>query len=69
MATRITTSDAAAIYHIPARTLRNWHAAGRITAERRGRALLWDCAELDQLTGQRTHGRLPRSPLMAHHQH
>ncbi|MEV4173997.1 helix-turn-helix domain-containing protein [Nonomuraea sp. NPDC049709] len=68
-ANRITTSDAATLYGIPPRTLTRWHNEGRITAQRHGRALLWSCDELDQLTDQR-HGRrrLPKTPVMADHQ-
>lgn len=66
MSARISTADAALLYRIPARTLRRWHTEGRITVHRDGRNLLWDCAELDQLTEQRGGGRLPRTPVMAH---
>lgn len=67
-APRITTADASIIYNIPARTLRRWHTEGRITAHRDGRNYTWDCAELDQLADQRAGYRLPRTPLMTHHQ-
>lgn len=65
---RISTADAALLYRIPARTLRRWHTEGRITARRDGRNYLWNCDELDQLADQRAGHRLPRTPLMAHHQ-
>jgi predicted site-specific integrase-resolvase len=64
--TRISTADAALLYRIPARTLRRWHAEGRITVHREGRNLWWNLDELDQLAGQRGEGRLPRTPVMAH---
>ncbi|MEV0993432.1 helix-turn-helix domain-containing protein [Nonomuraea sp. NPDC050202] len=65
--TRITTSDAARIYRIPARTLQRWVNEGRLTSERRGRAILLSCDELDQLAALRGTARLPATPRMAHH--
>ncbi|MFI6296723.1 hypothetical protein ACIBEJ_34395 [Nonomuraea sp. NPDC050790] len=68
MSTRISTAEAAYMYKIPARTLRRWHAEGRITVERDGRNLLWSRTELDQLTKLRGNTRLPRMPQMTHSQ-
>lgn len=66
MSARISTADAEFLYQIPARTLRRWHTEGRITVQRDGRNLLWDCDELDQLAEQRGDSRLPKTPVMAH---
>jgi transposase len=50
MTERISTEQAAREYGIPARTIRRWHAEGRLCdPERRGRALWWDVLEIDQL--------------------
>ena len=50
MTRRISTGQAASHYGIPARTIRRWHAEGRLTdPERRGRALWWNVLEIDQL--------------------
>lgn len=47
---RITTKDAEKIYGIPERTIRRWHAEGRMTApERDGHKLMWLASEIDQL--------------------
>ncbi|MGI5288043.1 helix-turn-helix domain-containing protein [Nonomuraea polychroma] len=59
---RISTADAAVIYHIPARTLRRWVNEGRLTSQRQGRAILVNCDELDQLADLRDGHRLPRAP-------
>lgn len=54
---RISTKDAEAIYDIPERTIRRWHAEGRITdpVAEKGR-LLWNTDEIDQMA-QLRHGR------------
>lgn len=64
---RITTADAEAIYGIPARTIRRWHAEGRITDPLvdKGR-YLWLETEIDQMCQLRGVSRLPRSRSMAH---
>jgi len=62
----ITTNDAAAIYNIPARTIRNWHHAGRLTnpIRHKGR-YYWNTSEIDQLAHQRNgHAHLPRPPSL-----
>jgi hypothetical protein len=47
---RISTGQAARTYGIPERTIRRWHAEGRLTdPEKRGRTLWWDVLEIDQL--------------------
>jgi transposase len=47
---RISTAQAARKYKIPARTIRRWHAEGRLCdPQRRGRTLWWDVMEIDQL--------------------
>lgn len=63
MSRRITTADAARIYHIPARTIRRWHAEGRTTDPvfDRGKAM-WLASEIDQLAAQRDGSRLRRRP-------
>lgn len=62
MTNRITTAEAADIYHIPARTLRRWANEGRLTTTRQGRTILLNPDELDQLSDLRADTRLPRSP-------
>ncbi|MEV0149087.1 MULTISPECIES: MerR family transcriptional regulator [unclassified Nonomuraea] len=63
MSTLITTGDAAAIYCIPARTIRRWHAEGRLTDPLvdRGR-YLWNRGEIDQLARLRSGHRLRPAP-------
>lgn len=47
---RISTKDAESIYGIPERTIRRWHAEGRMTdPEHDGHKLMWDADEIDQL--------------------
>jgi transposase len=47
---RISTRQASREYGIPERTIRRWHAEGRLCdPERRGRTLWWDVMEIDQL--------------------
>lgn len=51
---RISTKQASKHYGIPQRTIRRWHAEGRMCApERRGHALWWNIAEIDQLAAWR----------------
>lgn len=46
----ISTARAARHYGIPARTIRRWHAEGRLTdPQKRGHTLWWNVMELDQL--------------------
>jgi predicted site-specific integrase-resolvase len=61
--TLITTADAAAIYRIPARTIRRWHAEGRLTdpVTEHGR-YLWNREEIDQLAQLRSGHRLRPAP-------
>lgn len=50
MTQRISTEQAARKYEIPARTIRRWHAEGRLTdPQKRGRTLWWSVLEIDQL--------------------
>ena len=66
---RITTSAASSLYGIPPRTIRRWHAEGRLTnPETDGKRLLWLQGEIDQLAELRGGGRLPPAPRMTHHQ-
>jgi hypothetical protein len=66
---RITTSDAARIYHIPARTIRRWHTEGRTTDPVVVKGKLWWLQEeIDQLAHQRGASRLRATPRMTHHQ-
>ncbi|WP_329520523.1 MerR family transcriptional regulator [Spirillospora sp. NBC_01491] len=60
---RISTRDAARIYRIPARTIRRWHAEGRITEpEMRKGCAYWDAEEIEQMAELRTgRRRLPRA--------
>ncbi|HEX6938402.1 MAG TPA: helix-turn-helix domain-containing protein [Longimicrobiales bacterium] len=40
---RVTTAEAARLFNVPERTIRRWHAEGRLPEPaRRGRAYLWD---------------------------
>jgi hypothetical protein len=66
MADRMTTKEITELYGIPARTLRRWHAEGRMTDPivERGR-FLWSLDEIDQLSALRGRGRLPRAPSTA----
>jgi len=64
---RITTSDAEAIYGIPARTIRRWHTEGRITDPEVDKGkLMWLETEIDQMRQLRGKTRLRRSGSMAH---
>lgn len=50
MTQRISTRQAARDYGIPERTIRRWHAEGRLTdPQKRGRTLWWSVLEIDQL--------------------
>ncbi|WP_214103222.1 MerR family transcriptional regulator [Acrocarpospora catenulata] len=59
---RISTAAASRLYGIPARTIRRWHAEGRITGPEvdKGRHL-WLQSEIDQLAQLRGTSRLPTS--------
>lgn len=60
----MTTRDAAKIYGVPGRTIRRWHAEGRLTdpVKRQGR-LLWNPDEIEQLASLRKGTtRLARAP-------
>ena len=69
MSARITTADAARIYHIPARTIRRWHTEGRTTDPLVIKGKLWWLREeIDQLAHLRGGSRLPVARPMTHHQ-
>lgn len=56
------TAVAARKYGVAERTLRRWHAEGRITARRRGRCWLWNAWDVEELAAlQRAAGRLPKA--------
>ena len=62
MTRRITTADASRLYGIPARTIRRWHAEGRITdPEIQHGRYLWLETEIDQMCQLRGGSRLRRS--------
>lgn len=45
----MTTAEVAAIYHVPASTIRRWFGEQRLTAHGTGYRRLWDVGEVDQL--------------------
>jgi excisionase family DNA binding protein len=57
----VTADQAQRLYGVPARTVRRWIAVGRVVEHRRGRSLLIDTDEIEQLLDLRQHRRhLPR---------